>query len=70
MALFLAQCWAATRMSSIGGSARHPQLDVLVLGGSLSEQQVAVVSDAIQSLIDEFQDKIPVDDLQLKRSTG
>jgi len=41
-------------------STHSPQ----VLGGSLSEQQVAVVSDAIQSLIDEFQDKIPVDDLQ------
>ncbi|KAF5830011.1 MCM2/3/5 family-domain-containing protein [Dunaliella salina] len=37
-----------------------------VLGGNLIEQQVAVVSDAIQSLADEFKDgTIPVDELQV-----
>lgn len=36
-----------------------------MLGSNLTDEQVAVVSQAIQTLSDEFQDNIPVADLQV-----
>lgn len=41
-----------------------------MLGSNLSDDQVRVVSQAIQALNDEFQSNIPVEELQVGRFDG